>query len=255
MWSPEQYRLFSDERSVPFHDLMSRVELLEARRVADLGCGSGELTASLLKRWPEARIWGVDSSPEMIEAAAAHAVPGHLSFEVADLAAWSAPEPLDLIVANASLHWVGEHEVLLPKLVNTLGPGGVLAFQVPANFEAPSHRLIAELSQNARWSARLGMLAEKKVSVQAPGWYLAYLLNLGLSPKVWETTYYHVLQGEDPVMEWTAGTALRPVLATLDAHEQAEFKRQYAAALREAYPKQAFGTIFPFRRIFAVARK
>ena len=255
MWSPEQYQMFSAERSRPFHDLVSWVPPLQARHIADLGCGSGELTATLLNRWPEARIWGVDSSAEMIQAAARHAVPGRLSFELGDLGTWHPPESLDLVVANASLHWVGEHEVLLPRLVNALKPEGVLAFQVPANFDAPSHKLIAELCQSARWTGKLGLLAEKKVPVQTSGWYLEYLINLELSATVWETTYYHVLQGPDPVMEWTAGTALRPVLATLDAEEQAEFRAQYAAVLREAYPPQRFGTIFPFRRIFVIAQR
>lgn len=165
------------------------------------------------------------------------------------------PRSRYLIVANASLHWVGEHEVLLPRLINVLSAGGVLAFQVPANFDAPSHRLIAELCNSQRWSPKLGLLAEKKTPVQSAAWYMAYLLNLGLDSQVWETTYYHLLQGEDPVLEWTSGTALRPVLGSLTPDEQAEFRGQYAAALREAYPRQSFGTVFPFRRIFAVARK
>ena len=255
MWDVELYHRFQDERSQPFHDLLSRVHLVEPRRIVDLGCGTGELTASLASRWPSARVHGVDNSKQMIDAAGPHAVPNRVTFELGDLAAWTSSEPLDLIVANASLHWVGEHEVLLPRLINVLSPGGVLAFQVPANFDAPSHRLIAELCTSERWSPKLKLLSEKKTPVQAASWYMGYLLNLELEAQVWETTYYHLLQGDDPVLEWTSGTALRPVLGSLTPDEQAEFRAQYAAALREAYPRQSFGTVFPFRRIFAVARK
>lgn len=255
MWNVAQYGLYADERKQPFFDLLSRVSLPEVSLAADLGCGSGELTATLLQRWPGARVVGVDSSPEMLAAAAAHAIPQHLSFELGDLGSWAPPEPVDLIVANASIHWVPAHEVLLPRLVNGLRPGGVLAFQVPANFSSPSHELIQTLCAAEKWAPKLGFMSERKAPVQEPAWYLAYLTNLGLSAQVWETTYLHLLQGEDPVLEWVAGSALRPVLQALVPSEQSEFRRELGAALREAYPSQAIGTIFPFRRIFAVARK
>lgn len=255
MWDPNQYSRFSDERSQPFYDLLSRVRLEAPRRIADLGCGPGNLTAVLAQRWPGAQVHGIDNSPEMLEAAAPLAQSGRLSFELADLAEWSPAEPFDLILANASIHWVPDHEILLPKLANALAPGGVLAFQQPGNFEAPSHRLLQTLCGSPRWAARLADQAKRKSPVQPPAWYLSYLLELGMSAVAWETIYYHVLRGEDPVLEWTAGTALRPVFAALDAEERAEFRGQYAAALREAYPPQDFGTIFPFRRIFVVARK
>lgn len=255
MWSPEQYGLFADERSQPFFDLTGRIEVTDARAVADLGCGPGTLTATLATRWPDARVWGVDSSPAMIEAAAARAIPDRLSFELADLAAWTAPVPLDVIVANASLQWVSDHDALLAKLASDLAPGGALAVQMPGNFEAPSHTILRELCESARWASRLGGVLGREAPVATPSYYLDRLHALGLRATVWETTYQHVLQGDDPVLEWTAGTALRPVLARLDAAEQQAFRDEYGPLLRAAYPRRSFGTLFPFRRLFFVAQR
>ena len=83
--------------------------------------------------------------------------------------------------------------------------------------------------------------------------YLDRLSRLGAAVDAWETTYLHVLPGDDPVLEWVKGTALRPVLAQLDEAEAAEFLAEYGALLREAYPRRDYGTVLEFRRIFVVA--
>jgi trans-aconitate 2-methyltransferase len=254
MWDPGQYDRFSDERSRPFFDLVGSINAGDPRRVTDLGCGTGTLTAALLRRWPEAVIEGIDSSPDMIALSAAQAVPGRLTFRCDDLRRWRPPQPVDVIVSNAALQWVPGHLDLLPALVASLAPGGWLAFQVPGNFDSPSHSELARLQRSERWRDRLGGLVERLGS-RPPAEYLERLLGLGCSVQAWETTYLHVLEGPDPVLAWTKGTALRPTLAALGAPEREEFLGEYAAALRAAYPPQASGTVYPFRRVFVVAQK
>jgi trans-aconitate 2-methyltransferase len=255
MWSPEQYHRYSSERSRPFFDLLAQVQLHDPRFIVDMGCGSGELTAVLAERWPGARVLGIDSSPEMIAEAQGHTIADRLTFEQADLTAWQPAQPLDLLFSNATLQWVGDHAALLSRLIDMIAPGGMLAFQVPGNFTAPSHTILAGLRMEERWSAKLGKGAVRTASVQSPEWYLEFLVDRGLQTEAWETTYMHVLQGENAVLEWVKGTALRPVLAALDDEEQREFLGEYAERLNEAYPPKSFGTIFPFRRIFVVGRK
>jgi trans-aconitate 2-methyltransferase len=255
MWSPEQYGRYADERSVPFFDLLAKVTLEAPRAVADLGCGPGTLTATLTRRWPEARVFGVDSSREMIAAAASLTMPDRLTFELGDLGTWRPPGPLDLVVANASLQWLGDHGALLGKLAGDLAPGGVVAIQMPYNFAAPSHTLLREVTGSPRWAARLAAHQPRGAPVEEPVFYLERFMALGLAPTIWETTYYHVLAGDDPVFEWTLGTALRPLWAELDEGERAAFRADYGARLREAYPARSFGTLFPFRRLFLVAAK
>ena len=255
MWDPGQYEQFRAERSKPFFDLLQRVEIPGARRIVDLGCGTGALTAALSRRWSAAHVLGIDSSAEMLARAEGHGVPGRLEFRPADLRDWRPDEPVDLIVSNATLQWVPEHLSLLRRLSSFLAPGGVLALQVPGNFREPTHTLLRDLRRSPRWREKVGDGADRTVAVHEPTDYLQALLEAGLRPEVWETTYVQLLAGEDPVLAWVKGTALRPVLSKLGASDAREFLREYAALLRNAYPPGPRGTVLPYRRIFAVARR
>lgn len=250
MWDPAQYLRFADERARPFVDLLARVGGAYPRSVVDLGCGPGNLTRILGDRWPEADVVGVDSSPAMVAQAHTLRRPG-LRFEEADLRSWRPTQRVDLLVSNATLQWVPGHLDLLPALVEHVAPEGWLAFQVPGNFGEPSHVLLRQLATSPRWRSRLGAL--EWPASHEPVTYLETLLGLGCSAHAWETTYLHLLQGADPVLEWLRGTALRPVLTVLNEGETAEFLGTYGSALREAYPAGPYGTVLPYRRIFAVA--
>lgn len=252
VWDPAQYTRYAEERSRPFFDLMARVDAEDPRVVADLGCGPGGLTATLAERWPHAHIIGIDSSPQMIERAARH-TGDRLTFAQADVAGWAPTEPPDVIVANALFQWIPGHHAILDRLARSLAPGGWLAVQVPGNFGAPSHVLLRELCRAPRWRDRLAGTV-RDAPVDDPGGYLDLLAATGCAADAWETTYLHVLPGENPVLDWVTGTALRPVLTLLtDPGERAAFLADYAAALREAYPPRPYGTVLPFRRVFAVA--
>ncbi|GAA2081247.1 trans-aconitate 2-methyltransferase [Actinomadura alba] len=254
-WDPQQYGLFGDERSRPFFELLSRVGAADPGSVVDLGCGPGELTASLARRWPAASVEGIDSSTQMIAAAREHSG-ARLRFTVGDLADWApdADRPPDVIVSNAALHWVPAHRDVLARWAKALPPQGWLAFQVPGNFAAPSHTLLRELCRAPRWRDRLADVLRWQ-PVGTPGEYLELLAGHGCRVDAWETTYAQVLRGDDPVLEWVKGTALRPVLSTLDAADGAAFLSEYAALLRDAYPRRPYGTVFPFTRIFVVAQR
>jgi trans-aconitate 2-methyltransferase len=262
-WDPEQYTRHADHRTRPLHDLLSRVPELpgDRPRIADLGCGPGGPSAVLARRWPTARITGYDSSPEMLDRARAHAGPagagGTLDFAAADIADWRPDGPHELIISNAALQWVPGHAVRFAAWIDALAPGGVLAFQVPGNFDAPSHLLLREQCQGERWRDRLAAVLREETPVLSPAGYLAELATLDCAPDVWETTYLQRLPGQDPVLDWTKGTALRPVLTALadDPAGTEAFLAEYRDRLRAAYPPGPHGTLFPFRRIFAVARK
>jgi len=250
-WDPAQYARFSDERGRPFLDLTGQLAVTDPGLVVDLGCGSGELTATLAERWPSAAVRGLDSSAEMISQASPA---GRLSFGLAEASDFDAGG-VDVLVSNALLQWVPGHRELLVRWAAELNAGGWLAFQVPANFGSPSHRLMRELAGSPRWAERLAGVLRHGDAVAEPAEYLALLAGAGLRVNAWQTSYLHVLAGPDPVLEWVRGTGLRPVLAALSASEAAEFSAEYAGLLREAYPSQPFGTVFPFLRTFVVAHK
>ncbi|MFD9127898.1 methyltransferase domain-containing protein [Kitasatospora sp. NPDC059571] len=263
-WDPDQYLRFADERTRPLGELLARVPELPAGPVVlDIGCGPGNSTALLRERWPDARLTGVDNSADMLATARTTGEPT-ARYELADARSWDpAPARPDAIVSNATLQWLDTagpgrppgHLDLLPRWTAALRPGGVLAFQVPGNFEAPSHTLLAELRRSPRWREALGEGAVR-AGVHDPADYLHTLLAADCTADVWETTYLTLLTGEDPVLEWVKGTALRPVLARLaDPADRTAFLAEYGALLRAAYPAGERGTVFPFRRIFAVAQR
>jgi trans-aconitate 2-methyltransferase len=251
-WDPDRYLAYADERGRPFVDLLARVGATAPTDVVDLGCGPGTLTRLLAERWPGARVRGLDASPEMV-AAARRDVP-EVDVEVADLRAWAASgEQADVVVSNATLQWLPDHLALMPALAEAVRPGGWLAFQVPGNFDQPSHTIRTELASRPPYDAHT-----RDVAVPAshdPEDYLAALVGCGLVADVWETTYLHVLTGEDPVFRWVSGTGARPTLQALPGDLRTGFEEEFRARLRAAYPDRGHGVVLPFRRVFAVGRR
>ena len=220
-WDPGQYAKFSDHRSRPFGDLLARVGAREPGLVVDLGCGNGPLTLALADRWPGARVFGVDSSPQMLAAAREADPASRVEWVGADLTAWdvrSLGAAPDVVLSNATLQWVPGHRELLQAWAAALAPGGWLAMQVPGNLDAPSHRLMREVAATHPAADRLRPPLER-LAVDQPADYVRLFASAGLEVDAWETTYQHVLdpQGlqDNPVLEWVRGTGLRPVLEVL----------------------------------------
>jgi trans-aconitate 2-methyltransferase len=255
VWDPTVYQRYGDERSRPFGDLLARVPAGDPAEVVDLGCGPGPLTVGLTERWPGARVVGLDSSPEMISAA--RALGSGVTFAVADVRDWHPSPEVAVVLANAVLQWVPGHERLLVEWAGELAPGAVLAFQVPGNFDAPSHRSIRAVAAAPRWREPLDGVLRGTESVLEPSAYARLLTGAGGAVDAWETTYLHLLPatGDDhPVLSWVEGTALRPVRAALPAAEWTAFRDELAARLHDEYPVHDGLVYFPFRRVFVVAR-
>jgi trans-aconitate 2-methyltransferase len=262
-WDPTQYARFADQRGRPFHELVARIPTPSPRRIVDLGCGTGELTLTLAARWPEAVVFGVDSSPEMLARARSLDPDGRVQWVEAKAEAWepaASDGPVDVLVTNATLQWVPTHLRLIPAWFEGLPAGGTFAMQVPANFDAPSHRLMREVAARHPRAADLAPGLDRARSVALLETYAALLLDLGAEVDAWETTYLQVLAAEEgaehPVLDWVRGTGLRPVLGVLDDDEErAIFLAEYERELEAAYPRRPFGVLFPFTRLFAVAHK
>lgn len=255
MWDAAQYQKYSDERSRPFFDLLARVTADEARFIVDLGCGPGNLTRTLIERWPSAQAIGMDNSPEMLEQARLLTVPGRLDFVEADLHSWRPGRTFDLLVSNAALQWVSDHAALLVRLSDMLSPAGTLAVQMPYHFQNPAHLAIEEAKGNPRWKAALQGIGLHQQSVMPIAWYVERLHDLGFLVDAWQTTYIHVLTGENPVLEWFKGTALRPLLKHLDPQQQGAFLADLADRFKAAYPARGHVTLLPFPRLFFVATR
>ncbi|MDX1885689.1 trans-aconitate 2-methyltransferase [Mycolicibacterium sp. 120270] len=252
MWNPDVYLTYADHRGRPFFDLTSRVAADKPRRVVDLGCGPGNLTATLAQRWPHAVIEAWDSSAEMVEAARARGVDA----QVGDVRSWEPKPDTDVLVSNATLQWVPEHRELLVRWAGQLAAGSWIAVQMPGNFESPSHEAVRAVARREPFANALRDMPFREGSVVSPpAEYAGLLTDAGCRVDAWETTYIHELTGENPVLEWVTGTALRPVIERLSAEAWQQFRQQLIPLLNEAYPRRPDGTTFyPFRRIFVVAQ-
>lgn len=241
MWDPGKYLAFADHRSRPFYELLARVGASSPRRVVDAGCGPGHLTAALASRWPSAHVEAFDSSAEMVAAARSLGVDA----TVDDVTTWRPKPDTDVLLTNAVLQWVPTHPSLLLEWASSLPSGAWLAMQVPGNFDGPSHRLVREVAGPS--------VSLRSDPVLTPLEYADLLSPHEVD--AWETTYVQRLEGDDAVLEWITGTALRPVRAALDDSAWESFLGELRPMLRSAYPVRSDGTVwFPFRRIFVVAR-
>jgi trans-aconitate 2-methyltransferase len=251
-WDPAQYLKFADHRLRPAVDLMNRIDVTDPSAVYDLGAGAGNVTRLLKLRWPGARITGVDGSRDMLAKAAASAP--DIEWQQADLATWSPQHPPDVIYSNAALHWLGDHGRLFPALLAALAPGGVLAVQMPRNFSARSHTAIGDAVRSGPWRSTLEPLFRPSPTAD-PAFYFDVLTSRAATLDIWETEYLQVLEGDNPVKEWTKGTWLKPLLDALEEPERSRFEATYAELVAQAYPRRADGrTLFPFRRMFIIAR-
>lgn len=250
-WDPGQYLKYGGERTRPAADLLARIPLEAPQAVVDLGCGPGNSTALLSDRWPAAQVTGVDADAAMLERA--RRAGSMVRWRQANIATWAPDGPADLIFSNAALQWLDDHAALFPRLMGALTPGGVLAVQMPNNFDAPSHALMRDTARSGPWAATLAPLL-REAPVAPPAAYYRWLAPLAAQVEIWETIYLHRLSGADPVLSWVRGSALRPLLAALEDRQAAAFEALYAERLRSAYPQEADGaTLFPFRRLFMVA--
>jgi trans-aconitate 2-methyltransferase len=254
-WNPEIYERYKDYRDRPAIDLMLRIPGdLQPKEIWDLGCGPGEQAALLAARHPEAAVHGLDSSPDML--AAARKRTSRVDWVQADIADFAPAVPPDLIYTNAALHWLDGHERLFPHLAASLAPGGVLACQMPMSFDSPWHAALREAATGPAWAARLGGLRGVRPVAKIEAYY-DWLEPACGEIDIWTTTYLHVLEGEDAVVDWMRGTGLRPYLDALPDHgEQAAFLDDYRTRLSAHTPPRPDGvTLFPFQRLFIVAQR
>ncbi|WP_283183353.1 trans-aconitate 2-methyltransferase [Pseudomonas svalbardensis] len=252
-WSAKQYVAFEDERTRPARDLLAAIPDTDVRLAIDIGCGPGNSTELLVERFANATVRGLDSSFDMIEAARKR-LP-QVQFDTADIDTWNDTGPFDVIFANAVLQWVPDHAKLLPSLVARLTQGGSLAIQMPDNLNEPSHRLMREVAADGPWASKLADAAGQRTEMASASDYYSMLRPHCARVDVWRTTYHHPLAGGAAgVVEWFKGSGLRPFLAPLDDAEKAQYLKQYQAALEQAYPALADGSVLlPFPRLFIVA--
>jgi trans-aconitate 2-methyltransferase len=242
-WDPDHYEQFLAERHQPGRDLIARIDATAPQRIVDLGCGTGRLTSELAVRWPKSSVIGIDRSAEMIAAAP----PAGVTCQLGDIETWAPPEPIDVLFANASLHWIADHGRLFPHLVSMLAPSGTLAVQMPLSWEQPSHQILQDVGSD------YGVSIDAPPTLQPNDYHV--VLAGRAETDVWVTTYYHVLHGDNPVFQWVSSTGIKRFLDRIDAGRHDDYLAECAHRMVDAYPpNQRRETVFPFTRLFVLAR-
>jgi trans-aconitate 2-methyltransferase len=254
-WDPEVYERYKAYRDRPALDLLLRLPAdLDPREIWDLGCGTGEHAALLARRHPGASVHGLDSSPEML--ARAKGRPEPVDWRLDDIAAFDPPSAPDLIFTNAALQWLADHPVLVPRLAATLAEGGVFACQIPTAHETLHHEVLRRVAETGPWAP---LTATARVIRPTPSMedYYGWLAPVCREIDIWTTSYLHVLEGPDAVVDWMGGTALRPYLDVLEDPALREgFLAELRARMAHAFPRRPDGTtLFPFQRLFILARR
>src|ERR1700744_5250768 len=250
-WNAEQYLKFEDERTRPSRDLLAQIPLADARKVVDIGCGPGNSTELLVKRWPQAAVTGIDTSADMLKQARER-LPKQ-TFVETNVAHWVPPEKTDVLFANAIFQWVPNHLKQLQRLLGALSPGGVLAVQMPDNLDEPAHVLMREIARLEPWRQTLAESARVRDSLPKPGGYYDTLGPLCTRLEIWHTIYNHVLDDAAAVVEWVKGTGLRPFLDPLGPPDRKQYLAEYPARIAPAYPPQQDGKVLlRFPRLFIV---
>jgi len=253
-WNSALYLKFESERTRAAKDLLARVPLFEARTVFDLGCGPGNSTELLAAAFPGAAITGIDLSNDMLETARKRV--GGAQFIRQSVEDWSAADEIDLIFANATLHFVPKHEDLMPRLVSYLAKDGWLAVQMPQNIHELSHSLMRMVAADGPWADRLVPIAKTRNVIGIIEDYYRLLTPLMSHFEIWQTTYVHTLNGPEDIVAWFEGSGLRPFLEPLGATERQAFLARYKEELTLAYPRQKDGKVLlRYPRLFFVARR
>jgi trans-aconitate 2-methyltransferase len=253
-WDPDSYLRFEHERTLPSRDLVARIELPEPRTIVDIGCGPGNSTRVLRNAWPAADVVGLDNSNEMIQKAKATYPGGR--WILADAADWQSSEKYDLVFSNATVQWIPNHEKVLHHLFDMVSDNGALAVQVPFNAEAPLYRALIAVSESSTWR-RLMTGCRDQIYYRDGTYYYNLLWRLSARIEMWMTTYIHIMQSHQDLIEWYSSTGMKMYLERIDSEERRRlFTSEILDACKSQYPLQPDGKIlFPFQRLFFIAYK
>lgn len=248
-WDVQQYEKFKQERAQAFFDLLELIKIKPNMRILDLGCGTGELTKLVHGKFSAKETIGLDSSESMLKKSQEFAS-SSLHFLHGDISKLNnISGPFDLIISNAALHWVGDHESIFEKVSVLLAPQGQIAFQLPANYDQPSHELARKIAQEEPFKEAFhGYVIPQYVLALEK--YAEILDKLGFSKqKVFLNVYAHHLDSRDGVLEWVRGALLTVYKERLSLELYEQFLKEYQKQIRKIFPDEK-PFFYPFKRIF-----
>ncbi|MGK6344142.1 methyltransferase domain-containing protein [Chryseobacterium sp. DT-3] len=252
-WNPDVYNQFKNIRFKPFYDLAELIADEKQMKAVDLGCGTGEQTAILTEKFPNAVFTGIDSSPEMLEKSKT-LENKRLHFRLAETEeVLTADENWDLIFSNAALQWSDNHQELFPKLISKLNTGGQLAVQMPYQPGNTLNKILFELADEEPFRTQLNgwnrPSAVLTIDEYAQILFDNGIQDLNLSQKV----YPIIAEDHETLFRFISGSALIPYLEKLSEEQQKTFTKEFKQRIGKNFPK--LPAIYAFKRILLYGRK
>ena len=253
-WDPDTYLKFEHERTIPSQDLVARIDLNDPKAIVDIGCGPGNSTNVLRTAWPQADVIGLDNSKEMIGKAQA-TYPGY-KWILADAAVWQSDTKWDIVFSNATLQWIPNQAKVLKHLFDQIKGIGALAAQVPFNTDSALYKAIVTVSESQKWRDVMKGCGDQ-IFYRDEIYYYQIISQLSTRVDMWTTTYFHIMESHQSLLEWYSSTGLKMYLERIeDDTGKRQFKTEILEACKVNYPVQENGKIlFPFKRVFFVAYK
>lgn len=252
-WNPEIYNKFKNIRYQPFYDLADFIEPVNGMKAIDIGCGTGEQTAILAKKFPEAHFLGVDSSAEMLEQSKT-LEEDNLHFRSATTEETIASgEKWNLIFSNAALQWSDDHETLFSQLIDLVNPKGQFAVQMPVQPENKLNKILLELVNEEPFKTYLNGY-KRESPVLSIDEYAQILFDGGLENiQVLQKVYPIIANDHETLYNFISGSALIPYIERLEGEKQALFIKTYKERIAMNFPK--LPAIYSFKRILLYGRK
>ena len=254
IWNPDLYLKFQKERTQPSIDLVNRIEIENPKKIIDVGCGPGNSTEILRSRWINSEIIGIDNSDQMIEKAKKKYPYG--TWKLNDAMDIDKFGKFDIVFSNAVLQWIPNHEKLIPHLLNHVAADGVLAVQVPQNQFSVLHKALIEIADENEFK-EYTQDAKKILNYRTGEYYYNLLCDSVKEFYMWETTYLHILENHEDLIEWYKSTGMKPFLQSLPTEAlKTRLINKIYKKCKNGYKYQKDGKIiYPFNRLFFIGYK